>query len=226
MENQFRYVNYSLDASVTRDRFPSAIGVVQNYLLSRIPGSKESKSVAVPPNPRFSVIDLSSGFGFPVRTDPAVLRQGLEYFHQSQLNLSEKLRGVPSDATLLRSTYSEEFNITRGLRPANMALLNVASQGNTYSIGLKFKNHTGDDTRPLFWMQYDSLLKAAGSTEFAVDRGTLDEEITMFKSDASSYFRGNVKEAMSGFHPSELDLVLSFLWPEGLPEDVKRQLTP
>ena len=167
---------------------------------------------------------LSHGFGARIETDPSLIQRGIEYAHESQRRLAEVLRNIPSDATQLHNPYLGEFNITKGYRPANTVKLDLAAQKTTVSMGLKFDGHTGDDTRPLFWMQYDSLFNAAVSAGFEVNRGTLDSEIGAFKSDENSYFRGNVREAMSAFHPSELELVLSFLWPEGIPKDVQRQM--
>ena len=226
-KNQFQYVNQSLASTVATERFPDAINVVKNYLLSRTPRSEEDiPKPNIPANPGFSLIDLSSGFNTFVRTDPALLHREVEGARESQHGLAEKIQELPSNVAQLNKTYSEQFNITRGYRSANVAQVDLASEEAIVSVRVRFNGSTGDDTRPLFWMQYDALLKAGESTGFAISRGTLDREIEEFISDENSYFRGNVREAMSAFHQSELDLVLSFLWPKGIPKDVKRQLTP
>jgi len=224
-ENQFQYVNRSLAATVATERFPDAINVVKDYLLSRIPRSEDDISKPnILANPGVSVINLSSGLSTFVRTDPALLRRGVERARESQYGLAEKIQELPSNIAQMNKTYSEQFNITRGYRQANVAQVDLASEGAKVSVGVRFDGSTGDDTRPLFWMQYDALLKAAEFAGFVIGRGTLDQEIEKFVSDENGYFRGNIREAMSAFHQSELDLVLSFLWPKGMPEDVKRQL--
>lgn len=199
----------SLNGRMPADQAAKAIRLIKEYLISRAPQDGEPRTMPqIPANPTFYAIDLGGFDMREIRTNPAHLKQGLERHYKTQEGVAERIAQIPT-----QPPYQGMFNITRGHRPANIAdiALSAASK-KEIEINITFINNTGDDTRPLFFMQYDALLKKAQAAGIPINRNALDCRIEAFRSE-DTYFRRNPSEAMSSFAPSELKLALDFLWP-------------
>lgn len=221
MENMFRYDNGMLHVNVSTEMLPKAVSVIKEYLSSRLYSDQEREE-----NP-MDFLDRT------LKSMPNQMAMGLS---EAQINKILTIRKI--GLQVQQKVYGEiaaipdnssgrtEINITRGYRPGNVAHITVMKyEGGTASIQLHFSNTTGDESRPLRWMQYDALLAKAKEAGFNSDKGTLDQEVETFRTDDSTYFRtGPIDEVMSAFEWSELEAAVNFLWKGDLPDDMKKKL--
>lgn len=214
----FRYEGQRLHADVSADMLPKAVSLIKEYLASRLYSEKERQEDPI----NFMDQALKS---MPDSLARQVNLGALLMKRQMVMQVHEKAGGeiaaLPDD-----SSFQREINITRGYRPGNVAKIKVETNGEGRShIELYFDSQCGDETRPLRWMQYDTLLAKAKEAGFGSDRGSMDQEIEVFKSNDSTYFRtGPINEVMSAFDWSELELAISFLWRGELPDDIRQKL--
>ena len=218
MENIFRYEGHKLYAEVSEDMLPKAVSLIKSYLASRLYSEEEKLE------------DKSSFFKKTVDRMPTVVALQVNpvmfLMKRDRALQAHKRAAVEIEEIPKNGSYKGDIDITRGYRPANIAELRFEiNDKRRATIELYFGSEVGDETRPLIWMQYDALLKKVAGEGFAVDRGSMDQEVEAFKVDDSTYFRtGPINEVMSAFDWSELESVVNFLWSDQLPEDMKAKL--
>ncbi len=216
----FEYNKNRLIATVTLDSCPQAIAVVKDYLTSRlIPDEERTENPIQYIDRLLRSLPDKEAAKIDIDREATILRG---------FGIRATTKAIPLIAAIPNQPeYSGTIDITKGYRSSNVAIVDLTKSRkfkDRATLEVSFDNSTGDDTKPIFWMQYDGLLTNAAQAGFTVQRGTLDEQIAAFKEDKESYFRGNVRQAMSSFEYPELKLVLQFLWGNNLPEDIQRQL--
>ena len=97
--------------------------------LSRIPRSEDDITEAnIPLNPCIGVLNLEDHSNSFIYTDREKLQKGVDEAHKSQDGLAERIQAIPINAAELNKDYSEQFNITRGFRQANVAQVDLISE--------------------------------------------------------------------------------------------------
>ncbi len=215
----FEYKNNNLIARVTLADFPQAVTVVKDYLTSRLIPEAERAENPIEYIDRL-LKSLPPREAAKINIEREILLRG------SSIKNTTKASPLIADIPVEPKYCGKIIDITKGNRSSNIVVMENLKYGTIKGKGtiqVFFENSTGDDTRPLYLMQYDGLFKNAAEAGFSTQRDTLDEQIATFKHD-DTYFQSNVKEAMSSFEYPELKLVLQFLWGNNLPEDIQRQL--
>ena len=218
MEDMFRYEGQRLYADISAANLPKAVSIIKEYLTSRLYSEEERREDPINFIDR-ALSDMPDFLAQSVNLNMLLMKR--ETALQAHEEAAKEITAIP-----LETSYRGKINITRGYRPGNVAELLVESNGEgRATIEIYFNSQCGDETKPILWMQYNALLEKAVDEGFSVDRGTIDQEVEAFKEEDSTYFRtGPINEVMSAFDWSELELAVNFLWPEELPQDMKRKL--
>ncbi|HLD78949.1 MAG TPA: hypothetical protein VJA18_00140 [Candidatus Nanoarchaeia archaeon] len=223
MVDTFRYEGQRLVADVSRDLLPKAVSLIKDYLTSRLYSKKEKQENPMDFMDR-TLKSMPNAVAFKVIENPTMLLMKRERALQVHEQAAGEIAAIPDDSVY--PPYQGEINITRGYRPANVAQLKIEANGAWRAlVELHFTSSCGDETRPLWLMQYSALLTKAQEAGFGSDKGSMDAEVSEFANKPDSYFRtGPINEVMSAFDWSELEAAVNFLWPNQLPEDIRAKL--
>lgn len=217
MEDAFRYERQRLVADVSVDTLPKAVSLIKDYLASRLYSEEEKQEDPMDFIDR-ALKSMPNAIAGQANLNGLLMKRKITLREHERA--AAEIEAIPENGL-----YKRAINITRGYRPANIAEIKIEPNGEERArIELYFNNQTGDETRPLAWMQYDALLTKAKEAGFNADIGLMDKEVSEFASDEDSYFRMAIEESMSAFDWSELESTVNFLWPEQLPEDVRAKL--